>query len=90
MQGTGKMPKTRRVTIRGGTRGKSVSLRYKFKIGNRKNPKSAHMLSTSELFKEYFNPDLSRDKNNIARVLALREVEIPKSLEAIKTEDENK
>ena len=67
------MPKAKYREKRGS---KAVALTYKYKLGGRKNSISAHTLSTAELLKQYFAPKVKKDKQKIAAVLRLRNVEI--------------
>jgi len=72
------MPKAKYRAKRGS---KPVSITYKYKLGNRKSSTSAHMLSTDDLLTQYFAPKMSKDKNKIAAVLRLRNVEIVAPIE---------
>lgn len=63
------MPKSTRVIP--GTR-KTVTAKYKNKIGGRKSGKSANCMSTSDLVAIAGDPKRARDKAKIAAVLATR------------------
>lgn len=83
------MPKTRKAKPRGSAILKADPLRFKFKLGGRKNQTSALLMSTDELVSKY-ETARPRDKGKIMQVLHTRGVHLGTSAEEeLLTENED-
>ena len=74
------MPKTRKQKPRGSVATKTEPLRFKFKLGGRKNATSALAMSTKALV-EKFDTAPGKDKQKIMKVLHRRGVHIGSTVE---------
>ena len=74
------MPKTRKAKPRGSAILKADPLRFKFKLGGRKNQTSAFAMSTQALVEKY-ETARPRDKGKIMQVLHMRGVHLGTSAE---------